>query len=193
MTFAAIRDTGGSESFTWEVQLEPGQELKLLDSQHVRVDYSDGIHHAFVITAVPAHDAVGSSVPSELSVVGKFVTLTVKHHTASYVYPVVAGAGWEGGFQVYHVEMPPPTEQAPVETEEPQDSSEVAGALFVEATFGPPEPDNPPLPGPWKSENTDIGVKHRAYNFFQCAWKKKEGWEGAGGYPSGPKTPWRPA
>ena len=45
---------------------------------------------------------------------GKIVTLTVEHRKAaeeghSFVYPIIGGTGWEGGFQTYQVEMPPPT------------------------------------------------------------------------------------
>jgi hypothetical protein len=48
---------------------------------------------------------------------GNVLTLTVKHKSGgnTYVYPVTAGAGWEGGFVTYEVKMPPP--EAPIEPE----------------------------------------------------------------------------
>jgi hypothetical protein len=97
------------------------------------VDYAGTEHTAFSIKAAPARDAIGSSVPTSLSVSGSDeVTLTVHHHSpspagGSFIYPVVAGVGWEGGFQTYISELPPP------ETFEP---------LYWEADnliVGPPE------------------------------------------------------
>lgn len=131
MTFADIRDQTAPEQYSWEVKLEPDQELKLLDSQHAQV-YFQGGHAGFGITAVPAHDAIGTAVPTTLSVSGgNIITLTVQFKSGSYVYPIIAGAGWEGGFVTYHVEMPPP-EPLPEETEIYWESGETI--------VGPPEP-----------------------------------------------------
>jgi sugar lactone lactonase YvrE len=184
MTFAAIRDAAGSESFSWEVSLEPDQELKLVDSQNASVDYTDGIHHAFSIIATPAHDAIGTTVPTELTVSGKVLTLKVKHHTASYVYPVVGGAGWEGGFQTYQVEMPPPAEEEPGQVE----VLESGDGFFREATVEPPQPDTSTIAEPYARQNTNIPVRKRGYHFFECTFHKKEGWEEAGSpYPPEPR------
>lgn len=98
ITFQSIRDASASEESSWEVDLEPGQTLKALDPQDAEVDYPSG-HEAYLIAAEPAHDAVGTSVPTFISVSdGNVVTLTVRHRSGPFVYPVVAGAGWEGGY-----------------------------------------------------------------------------------------------
>jgi hypothetical protein len=107
MTFQNIRDPLGPETFAWEVHLYPEQELKSIDSIHAGVYL--GEHLIFSIDAIAAHDAIGTNVPTKLAVSsGNIVTLTVEHHAAAFVYPVIAGAGWEGGFITTYVEMPPP-------------------------------------------------------------------------------------
>ncbi len=110
MTFAAIRDADAPTSYSWKVRLEPDQELNVIDSQHAAV-YT-GSRVAFTITAAAAHDAIGSTVPTTLSVSGDVLTLNVDHHGTGpdgqvFVYPVVGGAGWQGGFQTYEIKMPP--------------------------------------------------------------------------------------
>lgn len=70
---------------------------------------------AFAIEATLAHDAEGSNVPTTLAVSGvDVITLTVHHRTGNpltggtpFVYPIIAGAGWEGGLQTHIVQMPP--------------------------------------------------------------------------------------
>lgn len=117
MTFQAIREASATEQFSWVVNMESDQSLRLVNDQFAQV-VTDGIHPNFGITAEPAHDAVGSAVPTTLSVAGNLLTLTVHHRAgnpsagnAPFVYPVTSGVGWEGGFTTYQVVMPPPTEQ----------------------------------------------------------------------------------
>jgi hypothetical protein len=113
MTFPAITDASGPEEFSWTVDIDPEQELKSIDDQHAGVYWEDG-HPAFTITANPAHDAEGSSVPTTLSVSeGDVITLTVHHRAgnplrggAPFVYPIVDGAGWPGGFRTIVVPFP---------------------------------------------------------------------------------------
>jgi hypothetical protein len=117
--FPNIEGPEGSEEFAWEVNLGEEQELRSIDDRHIGVFYSTG-HESFSITATEAHDAEGATVPTTIAITGESaVTLTVHHRAgnpaaggAPFHYPVIAGAGWEGGFQTIHVSMPP-TEQAP--------------------------------------------------------------------------------
>lgn len=171
MTFAAIRDSSGPTQYSWVMELEEEQELELIDPQHARVVYPEG-HTAFSITVVPARDAIGSAVPTSLAVAGDVLTLTVDHRRESptggaYVYPVVAGTGWEGGFEVYHVEMPPPTEQEPSREEEV--SIAEAGSIAI-AAYGPPEKARPGAPG-WDYEPRSQEPYERRYKFTYC-WPK---------------------
>jgi PASTA domain len=114
MSFQAITSVAGPEDFSWTVNLGDDQELKAIDDQSVGVFYEDG-HPAFTLHAVKARDAVGTKVPTTIAVSGPdMITLTVHHRAgnplaggAPFVYPVVAGAGWEGGLQTYIVQMPP--------------------------------------------------------------------------------------
>jgi DNA-binding beta-propeller fold protein YncE len=172
MIFQDIRDSSGPEVFSWEVQLEPDQELKAIDSTHAVV-YYEGEHPAFGITAVPAHDAVGTNVSTKLTVSeDKILTLTVEHHKAAeeghpFVYPIIGGAGWEGGFQTYHVEMPPPT---PIAGEE-EEWEELGVAVdenhpYVEVSIGG---QGPPVAHTSMSGSL---FSHR-YKFSECRYQLK--------------------
>jgi len=106
MSYESIRDTAGPETFSWEVILREGQTLKANGTMDAEILYGDG-SPAMLISAEPAHDAVGTSVPTSLTVSeGHIVTLKVAHHSASFVYPVVAGAGWQGGYTTEYVAAP---------------------------------------------------------------------------------------
>jgi hypothetical protein len=116
-TFPTIEGPEGPEEFSWEVHLGEEQELHFIDDRHIGVFFSTG-EQSFSITAAEAHDAEGVAVPTTIAITGSnIVTLTVHHRAgnpaaagAPFDYPVVPGAGWEGGFQTIHVVMPP-TEQ----------------------------------------------------------------------------------
>lgn len=112
--FPTIQDSSGPEEFPARVELGEEQELRAIDDQSAAV-YYDGIHVAFWIQAMPAHDATGASVPTSLAVSeGDIVTLTVHHRAgnpaaggASFHYPIVEGEGWEGGISTVIVQAPP--------------------------------------------------------------------------------------
>jgi hypothetical protein len=109
MVFQAIRDETAPESYSYRVTLGEEQVLRSIDGQHAEVYYS-GHEPAFSITAEPAHDAVGTAVPTTLTVDGRdVVTLHVSYKTGStgppFVYPITAGTGWQGGFRTISVEM----------------------------------------------------------------------------------------
>jgi hypothetical protein len=117
MRFEAIQGPDGPEEFSWEVKLGEEQALRAIDDQTAEVYYTDPEeHHAFSITAEPAHDAEGKTVPTTLAVTQpNILTLTVHHRDGSFVYPVMAGEGWEGGLRTEPVvillppgELPPP-------------------------------------------------------------------------------------
>jgi hypothetical protein len=115
MTFQAIQGPDGPEEFSWEVTLYEGQELQAVDERHAAVYYADLKHIAFSIEAEVAHDADGATVPTTLSVTQpNVITLTVHHRDgnpaadgAPFNYPILPGAGWEGGFQTVEIEGPP--------------------------------------------------------------------------------------
>jgi sugar lactone lactonase YvrE len=112
MTFQAIRDQSGSESYSWTVSLAAGESLEEIDEKHAGIFWDDGTQ-AMLIAAEAAHGADGSSVPTTLAVSdGNVITLMVHHRTAGTVYPVVAGVGWEGGFQTVQSEIVDPSEGA---------------------------------------------------------------------------------
>jgi sugar lactone lactonase YvrE len=176
MTFASIREPSGPEAFTWIVRLEEGQQITAIDEQHAEVYWSGG-HPAFAINAVPAHDAVGTTVPTTLSVVGKDeITLKVAHRNGGFVYPVIAGTGWEGGFQTSYVVMPPPEPMPLEECEE----CETAEEFFSEEgrvhtgveTYGPPVAEASSSVPLEAKLPTSPPPRRRAYNFDECAWEK---------------------
>jgi len=107
MRFQAIQGPDGPEEFSWEVSLQEDQELQQIDEDTAGVFYESG-PQAFAIDAIAAHDAEGKTVPTTLTVTQpNIITLTVHHRDGSFVYPVTAGEGWEGGFQTYVIEIPP--------------------------------------------------------------------------------------
>jgi len=121
MSFPNIQGPDGPEEFSWAVKLDEEQELRAIDDTHAGVYYTGPDEHlVFTITAGLAHAADGVNVPTTLTVTQpNVITLTVHHHAgnaaaggAPFDYPVIAGAGWEGGFQQHTVVGPPPTEQA---------------------------------------------------------------------------------
>lgn len=109
-------------------------------------------------------------MPTKLSVSGKnIIILTVEHHVnpaqgQPFIYPVSAGAGWEGGFQSNEVEMPPP--ELPEEKEEWEE-------LGVKITEAYPyarvslSAQGPPLARP--ASNGTI-FSHR-YKFSECRYQ----------------------
>lgn len=106
LSFPEIHGSADPEEFSWTVPLAEGATLALLDEHHAEVFYAGG-HPSFGITAMPAHDAVGTTVSTSLGISGgNVVTLTVHHRAgnpaaggAPFTYPILEGAGWEGGFQ----------------------------------------------------------------------------------------------
>lgn len=179
LSFDNIRDSSAPEHYAYEMNLSPELEMRLVDPQHVEVDYKDGGFAAYTVTAVPAHDAVGTTVPTHLSVSGgNLLTLTVEHRGpssagGSFVYPVVAGTGWEGGFRTISVDLtePPP----PVEEEEEEEVFEVLRSR----AYGPPILD---------SYDEGAPVRQRAYNFGECAWTP-DGTKWPEGKPPAPLPP----
>lgn len=170
-TFESIRGSSATENFAWNVELAEDQYLSQLDAQHVSVMF-DEIHASFTIAAEPAHDALGTSVPTSLTVSGpNEVTLTVHHKSQPYVYPIVAGAGWKGGYVGNLSEMPPP-EPIP---DPPFSYPNLPRGQYVKV--GPPIPLNP--------DDTDSegalasSGRHRAFvrafEFDQCAWSDSVG------------------
>jgi tripartite motif-containing protein 71 len=137
LTFQSIRDEAATQQFQWEVDLDGGLILKLIDSQHAQVYYPGG-HPAFTITAEAAHDAIGKAVPTSLSVgPGNVVTLTVNHRGKGYVYPVLAGTGWEGGFT--SVEVQGPKDETELREEEERIAQELREAWEEEEEREPGE------------------------------------------------------
>jgi sugar lactone lactonase YvrE len=146
LSFAAIREASAPEHYAYEMNLAPELELRSVDSTHVEVVYKEENIAAFTIEAVPAHDAIGTAVPTHLEVTGAdVITLTVEHRSPSpaggqFVYPVVGGTGWQGGYRTISVELtepPPPTEEDS-ETYELEQLG--AGNVIVgSSTVGPPE------------------------------------------------------
>ncbi len=114
MTFPNIHGPEDPQDYCWEVQLYEGQELRQISPTEAKVFYESG-HEAFGIKATPAADAIGTTVPTTLTVTEpNLITLTVHHRAgnpdaggAAFVYPVINGAGWEGGFQTVEIKGPP--------------------------------------------------------------------------------------
>jgi hypothetical protein len=107
LSFGILYGPADPDEFSWQVKLQPGEALRQLSETVAEVEYTGTGHEAFDIVAIEAHDADGAKVPTSLRVSDPdIVTLTVHDREgnpaaggAPFVYPVLAGAGWEGGFQ----------------------------------------------------------------------------------------------
>jgi hypothetical protein len=156
MAFQMIRDAASPDTYSWHVAMEPGDTLKQVDPTTAVVSYPDGTP-AFTIVAEPAHDATGAAVPTSLAVdAPDGFTLTVKHRAASYVYPVLAGPGWE------HAYINPNPLSAP-----PNDDWDAG-----EDAFGAPVPDT--ADAAYRSAGCGNGAhpgncpQIRRFNFVYC-------------------------
>lgn len=111
--FPEIRGPESPERYPLRVSLGREQHLEQVSPTEVQVVYTDDTE-AFVITADKAHDAEGAGVPTSLEMTGKdVITLTVHHRAgnpeasgAPFVYPIISGAGWEGGWHSFSFLIP---------------------------------------------------------------------------------------
>lgn len=127
MAFQAIRDSSAPEQYDWEIPgMAADEELRQIDAQHAGVYWSDGTL-ALLVTAQPAHGADGEAVPTSISVSGNVMVESVHHREGSFVYPVVSGVGWQGGWQF-----------TPGVVSEPEVEEGVIGTL--EGNVSAPEP-----------------------------------------------------
>lgn len=106
-TWEEIRGAQAPEHYAFEMELDSGQELRLINEDEAAVVFkSDGVR-AFTIHSTMAHDAIGTEVPTHFSVSGEVLTLTVEYRGLSpatgepFVYPIISGTGWEGGWQSF--------------------------------------------------------------------------------------------
>jgi tripartite motif-containing protein 71 len=129
-TFQAIRSEASPEKYSWTVHLYEGQVLQLADSDHAEVMYESG-KRAFLISAEEAHDATGKEVPTSLEVSGNVLTLKVEIHSDAFVYPILAGAGWETSYRT------------PVLIQGPEDELEIEEREKAEHEVEEPAPPPP--------------------------------------------------
>jgi sugar lactone lactonase YvrE len=156
-TFSTIRNASAPETYSWKVELEPGQTLVSVDPLDAEIKFENG-RRAMLIAAEPAHDAVGTPVETTLSVSGEdILTLTVHHRIAGIVYPVVGGAGWEGGYTSEMIVGPQDDQEIKEERERirleeieffnsQQAAQEMAAGSEDEPNAGSPENFDPTVP-----------------------------------------------
>jgi streptogramin lyase len=169
MIFEAIRDQLAPEEYSYQVELGEEQGLRQIDPQHVGV-YTAG-ELAVTISATPASDAVGTAVPTTLRISEEnIVTLTVQYKAGNsgvpFVYPVMAGSGWEGGFRTVLDEMRNPLGES--EAGGPE-GPPARGYHDFSFAVGAPEPE----PEATASDDSgDAGRPHLRIPFFgsDCRW-----------------------
>lgn len=116
--------------------VSPEMSLRQIDDQEIVVEYPELGIVAYSLQAGPAHDAVGSTVPTTIALSqdeeGPVVTISVHFRAgnpaaggAPFVFPILQGKGWEGGYRTESFEMnepkppasePPPSPAPPVPT-----------------------------------------------------------------------------
>ena len=178
MQFENIRDASAPETFSWQVHLEEGQYLESIDVGTAEV-FWDPEHPAFFIQAGAAHDILGATVPTSLSVSGEDeITLTVKHREgnpasggAPFVYPILSGTGWEGGYVGNLVNMPPPEpiEGPPPPEEEPSEEGN-NGDMFSEFVAGAPQSEPAATGSGWIPGYHYDPTTWRPFGWRLCPW-----------------------
>jgi hypothetical protein len=175
MSFEVIRGVDSPEAYSWQVELGPGQYLEQVTDLGIELKYEDGTS-AMLISAQPAHDALGNSVPTTLQKTGSDeITLTVHHKGSGARYPVLGGPGFRVEYQAYVTVEPVLEGPPPAEGELPETYSSVTG--------GPPHavaPNDPDVGArvsdverwvqPWKLYRCygicDVSVKATFKGFF---------------------------
>jgi hypothetical protein len=121
MVFETIHGPTDPDEFSWELKLSPGQDLEQIDDQNAGVYFEDDTLMSR-ISAPPAHDLDGTTVPTSLAVTSpNVITVTVHHRPddpaalgGPFDYPIDYGAGWTSGPSKVSVFMPsPPPRPAP--------------------------------------------------------------------------------
>jgi Concanavalin A-like lectin/glucanases superfamily len=141
LAFQTIREPVAPEQYSWEVDLLPGATLKTLEGGFAGVFYSDG-SQMMLIEAMPAHDATGKAVPTNLSVTApNIVTLTVEHAKGSYTYPVETGPAFEVGYATVEAILP---QEEDNETPSPPISEAQANWFISFGSFEPYSLVQPP-------------------------------------------------
>lgn len=113
--FARIASPAEPEEYIREVHLHEGQRLELINEHEAAVTYEEEGRLSYPIAAPQAHDVVGSTVPTSMRVTGaNLVTFTVHHRAGNpaegflpFVYPILPGPGWSGGFHTTEGLIPP--------------------------------------------------------------------------------------
>jgi hypothetical protein len=143
--FPEIASPASPEGYEYQLNLGPGQVARQVNEHEVVVAYADDGTVAFTLHVEEAHAADGATVPTSLRLVeGDELITTVHHHEgnpavggAPFVYPILDGPGWEGGFRTFPVQIQGP----PDETElAEQRAREAAAAEAPETTPAAPAP-----------------------------------------------------
>jgi hypothetical protein len=118
LSFGILHGPTDPDEFSWRVELRPDETVRHVSETEVEVDYAGTGHRAFGIDAIAAHAADGATVPTSLLLSeGDIITLTVHDRAgnpaaggAPFVYPILPGIGWEGGFPTTTFIKGPPDE-----------------------------------------------------------------------------------
>jgi hypothetical protein len=125
--FPNITGPTAPEEYPFQLN-DPGPEIEFrqVSEQKVIAEYIEGGNQAWDLEALPATDAVGATVPTTLKLAeGDVLVLTVHFRAgnpaaggAPFVYPIVEGEGWEGGYRTFSVPLVEPR-AAPTEPTTP--------------------------------------------------------------------------
>jgi hypothetical protein len=118
LDFPDITGPAAPEEYPFRLS-EGNSEIRVrqIGDQEVIGEYIEGGYRAWTIAAEPAHDADGATVPTTVKLTeGDIVTLIVHYRAgnpaaagAPFVFPIVGGPGWSGGWFYGSVEINEPT------------------------------------------------------------------------------------
>ena len=127
--FTTICDASAPEQYEWRLKLHFTQYLVQANPQQIEVKWGNG-ETAFLISAEPAHDALGKELPTTLSIINATdIALKVPHREHGYTYPVSAGKSLETGYATVSVYIPG-QEEEPADQMSPEEESDLASDLL---------------------------------------------------------------
>jgi hypothetical protein len=125
--FPEIIGVASFEEYPFEMELGANQAMRQVDEHEIVVEYPAYGVEAYSIDAPLAHDAEGANVPTSIVLSAPEVVTIVVHHRAGnpltgapFVYPIIDGAGWAGGYRTISAPLgEPPAPEPPTPTAPP--------------------------------------------------------------------------
>jgi hypothetical protein len=124
VSFPDIHGPTAPEEYPMELgPVSPAMRVRQVTDQLIVGEYKEGGYIGWSIAAEPAHDVVGTTVPTTVTLTEEHIVTLIVHHRSGnpaaggvpFVYPITGGEGWLGGFHSVGSEMNEPRGPASAE------------------------------------------------------------------------------